>query len=63
MNIIRSSIRSQVLDLKTLSIFSPLKGGVINSKFVLLPNVQNITWFGLRVIIVSFSVNLFSQAY
>ena len=28
MNIIRSSIKSQILDLKTLLIFSPLKRGV-----------------------------------
>ena len=28
MNIIRSSIKSQVLDLKTLPVFSPLKIGV-----------------------------------
>ena len=28
MNVIRSSIKSQVLDLKTLPVFSPLKRGI-----------------------------------
>ena len=33
MNIIRSSIKSQVLDLKSLSIFSPLKRGIMDFLF------------------------------
>ena len=38
MNIIMSSIKSQVLDLKTLPIFSPLKRGVIyEPKTIFIP--------------------------